>query len=173
MSFINDLKQWEAYELKVAEAIYKQFGIRMGKNPEKKGIDLMHPIMNLEVKKDRGVNRTGNYFFEYKNNGKPWWLFAYEELQERATFFWIWNDDEFLLFYLPYLKHLFYNWIEDWKYRVIENAWDGWRVSGILVPEADLKELALYTIKLNENEEAINKECVHSYLGRKTELIIY
>ena len=152
MSFVNDLKQGEEYEQRVKEALRREWWIQLEKNEDKKWIDLVHPIMQLEVKKDRWVNRTGNYFFEYMNNGKKWGIFAYGENAERATFFWVWNDDEFLLFYLPHLQRLFYEWIEDWKYRVVKNAGDGWRVSWILVPSEDLKQEAIYILNLNNND---------------------
>lgn len=153
MSFISDLKQWEAYELKVAEAIQKHFGIRLEKNENKRGIDLVHPIISLEVKKDRGVNRTGNYFLEFSSNWNTWWITKYEvQWNIKPVFFWIWDDEEFLLFLNSHLLDLFYKWYEDWTYRIIENWWDWWRIKWMLVPRDDLKSVSLYTLSLNKNE---------------------
>lgn len=151
MGFVNDLREWEMYEERIGMKLMEEFWMEFIKNPEKKGIDLIHPLMNIEVKYDKASKKTGNYFLEFQCNWVASWISKHKD-ERTPIFFGIGNEDEFLIFHNPHLNSLFMNWYEDDKYRVIENGWDWGRVKGMLIPQEDLREQALYIINLKEND---------------------
>jgi hypothetical protein len=44
MSFINDLKEGEAFELRVMTYLNRFYNLGLAKNTEKKSVDLMSPL---------------------------------------------------------------------------------------------------------------------------------
>lgn len=155
--FINDLKEWEAYELLILNEIKSKLWITLEKNIEKKAIDLIGPLLEIEIKYDKGSHKSGNYFLEFMCNGNPSGISKHKD-GAKPVFFGIWNNNEFLIFLNSYLLNLFLGWYEQGTYRVIENGGDWWRVKWMLVPCNDLRELALYIIKFNNNDSNIHIE---------------
>lgn len=80
------------------------------------------------------MESTWNIFIEFECNGKPSWLFNYNNW---INLFAYWNNKEFYLFNNNKLKKLIKQFIENKTYRVI-NAWDWFRVKWMIIPIVDL-----------------------------------
>ena len=57
MAFVRDLANGKAYDEKVTEWVNNVFRLDAEQNSEKKGIDIISPNVNIEVKHD-GSNKT-------------------------------------------------------------------------------------------------------------------
>ena len=151
--FEEDLKKWEALELKVIETLSSEFNLI--KNPDKKGIDLLIIEDWIEVKMDEYAKYSGNFYIEFECNNKPSWIFKDESIRLR---YWAHSDwDNIYLIDWHTLK----TWVQEkidlcrinksntskW-FKVIEN-WGNWgRSKGLLVPVKELESLALKIYKI-------------------------
>ncbi len=64
MGFVSDLQEGEAFEQDIRKELQDKFAVLLEKNENKKGVDLVHPLINAEVKFDRMMEKTGNLFIE-------------------------------------------------------------------------------------------------------------
>lgn len=135
MSFVGDLEVWREYEKRILEYLAKSYpNMRLAKNPNKLGIDLVSPLgVNVEVKFDRMMGNTGNIFIEYECNWKASWIYKYDNLHLFAY----WNNEIFYLFNANKLRKDIKKMLETKEYRIIA-WWDGWRSKWVLIPIRDL-----------------------------------
>lgn len=137
MSFLNDLKEGEAFELRVMTYLNRFYNLGLEKNPEKKSVDLVSPLwITIETKLDKLSWTTWNLFVEFECNGKPSWIFKETSL----SFFVCWTHEGTLVFTMEELQNIVHDAINNKTYRVVK-GWDGWRVSGVLIPLKIAKSL--------------------------------
>lgn len=145
MSFVNDLKQGEAYEDFILSFIKRYYLPWLEKNKERMGIDLidLSNWLTVEVKYDRQMSKTWNVFIEYACNGKPSWIFKYSNW----TFFIYWCDEFFVITIMKDIQDIVPHLIKE--YRNV-NGWDWWRSKWVLVPIEYFKSLGrVFKIKYN------------------------
>ena len=65
MGFVADLNEGKEFETFVREKILSLYGLELEEGPHK-GVDLVSPLLNVEVKFDRRFRETGNLFLEYE-----------------------------------------------------------------------------------------------------------
>ena len=137
MGFLTDL---EYSRKSVQGALQALSGVfpGWGLNPEKKGVDLVHPLFvgGCEVKRDRRAAETGNVFFETSCSGKPSGLYRYED----CVFWFQWDDLGGLLFD----RRTLLNQAEPLAFRKLEGVGDG-NASGFLIKRKELEKFALLT----------------------------
>lgn len=138
MNFISDLLAWESFEQFVSDKLLGHYDIITYKNPDKKGIDLIGEAY-MEVKLDRMYKRTGNFFVEYKCNGKESGINRYEELQ----YFVMWDNTNFYVVEINEVKN-----VCETKWRPIR-GWDWNRSEGYLVKVKDIECVAEYHYMAN------------------------
>ena len=141
MGFLVDLKQWEEFERFIINKFKENFWLEFRKNENVKWVDLVHPLMSMEIKFDRQFKRTGNVFIEIMNNRVPSWLFARFDIH--PYLFLIGNEEESAVFHTDELKELILNYAEDGTFKLI-NAGDGKRSRWMLVDWDTLKEEAIF-----------------------------
>ena len=142
MGFYNDLKEWEEYERIVSEAIYKEYWIKLDKNPNKKEVDLLHELFDVEVKFDKMANKTWNLYIEIGCSWADSWLF-----KSNFDIYIHWTEDKFFIFKAKDLRKLVLDWIEDGKFKVTN--WGDWfRSKGLLLPLDSAEEYSIKTISL-------------------------
>ncbi len=129
--FLKDLATWVEYETKVVEALYKAYWIKMKKNEDVRGVDLLHELFSLEVKCDRQMTLTWNMYVEVSCNWKKSWIFKEEEIN--YEYFAYGCDEWFAIFDKEVLQQEILEWVLLGKYQL--KKWgDGFRTIGCLLP---------------------------------------
>ena len=149
MGFVNDLKQGEAMEEKVASILSEYFWENVAKNEDdRKWVDLVIDNWKLliEVKYDRMVKETWNYVFEFKCNGKQSWVaktYNTKEWWETHPHFLVQShEDGFELYHTYQLL----NYVEEHNDRVVK-WWDGWRSEMYLIEKEKIQHLIIKKFK--------------------------
>jgi len=144
MWFLNDLKQGEEMEGKVADILSKYFWETVNKNDDRKWVDLIIENWNLliEVKFDRMVKETWNYVFEFECNGKEssvarkyetneWWK-THPHFLVQA------HEDWFELYHTYQLLQ----YVKENNDRVVK-GWDWWRSHMYLIQKQKIEHLVI------------------------------
>lgn len=148
MTFVTDLKQWEAMEIRVAEKLSKYFWETVTKNKDNRWVDLIIDNWKLliEVKYDRRVQETWNYVFEFKCNGKEsgvaktydseeWWK-THPHFLVQA------HEDGFELYH----TYKMLKFVETDHDRIVKWG-DGWRSEMYLIQKQKLEHLVIKSFK--------------------------
>ena len=144
MWFVNDLKQGEVMEDKVADILSEYFWETVNKNDDRKWVDLIIDNWNLliEVKFDRMVKETWNYVFEFECSGKEsgvakqyetneWWKVHPHFLVQA-------HEDWFELYHTYKLL----KYVEENNDRVVK-GWDWWRSHMYLIQKQKIEHLVI------------------------------
>lgn len=145
MWFVNDLKQWEAMEERVAEILSKYFWENVAKNEgDRKWIDLIIDNWRIliEVKYDRMVKDTWNYVFEFKCNWKQSGVaktYDTEEWWKTHPHFLVQAHEDWFELYHTYKLLQF---VEEHKDRIVKGG-DWWRSEMYLIKKNKIEHLII------------------------------
>lgn len=144
MWFVNDLKQWEIVEHKVALILSEYFWQNVTKHKDKKWVDLIIDDwwMMIEVKYDRMVEDTWNYVFEFKCNWKDSWInrtYDTDKFWKIHPHFLVQAHSKGFELYHTYqvLKY-----VEEHKDRIVKWG-DGWRSEMYLIQKQKVEHLII------------------------------
>ena len=144
MWFLNDLKQGEEMEGKVADILSKYFWETVNKNDDRKWVDLIIENWNLliEVKFDRMVKETWNYVFEFECNGKESGVARKYETNE-----WWKTHPHFLVqahedWFELYHTYQLLQYVKENNDRVVK-GWDWWRSHMYLIQKQKIEHLVI------------------------------
>lgn len=145
MSFLTDLKQWEAMEEEVAKQLTTYFWKTVNKNEDdRKWVDLVICDWKLliEVKYDRMVQDTWNYVFEFECNGKESGLerkYQTEEWWLVHPHFLVQSHNEWFELYHTYQL---LQYVKENNDRTVKGG-DGWRSHMYLIERAKIEHLII------------------------------
>lgn len=140
MGFVNDLKEWEAFEEHVRRFLSERLCEEIVKNEVSTDTDLLSESgLRIEVKTDRRMRETWNIFIEYAYKNNPSGILKDESLDYLAY----WDYDGFYLFDANKLADFVIENLEkqtEWVRLV--NWGDWWNSKGMLLSKIVANSLA-------------------------------
>lgn len=143
MAFLNDLSVGREFEKDVMDWFNSTLLMEVEWNKDKKGIDLLHWDLSIEVKYDRLMRTTWNLFLEFECNKVPSWVFK----DEGAVLLAYWDYLWVLIFDILRLREEFPSLIDRFK---VVNWGDWYRSRWLLLPIEEARKLAKWEIYLTK-----------------------
>lgn len=143
MTFKEDLEIWARFESFVIKVSNSIFWLKVSKNEDLMGVDLIWEWFEIEVKYDKQFRTTWNFYIEYLYKGERSGILKYN-----ATYFCIWDENNFRVFDRQEL----WNWCTVFGKKVVGG--DKNLTTGFLIEFEEVIPLSTYKYERKTNWES-------------------
>ncbi len=133
MTFKTDLEIWVRFESFVIKVSNLVFWLKVSKNEDLMGVDLIWEWFEIEVKYDKQFRKTWNFYIEYLYKWERSWILKYN-----AEYFCVWDENNFWIFNRQEL----WNWCTVFGRKAI--WWDDSLTNWFLIEWREVVPLAIY-----------------------------